>query len=309
MASGLTLCLVNRVLTRRLDAVGGFRDRDDDDDDRGGRQDDGPSRADAADSWGGEKKFQPSSAGGGFSSRSIVVYFPSKPHNWCLPHRVALLVTITSSQVPTWFVYNAGTEAALMMAMTGPPGRNLDLQKQTLHPAGVQTAGLVSHHLTDLPGEAALGTATQKETGNRLVDLLTGMVRTELALVTEAHPKRMRRTDGAGNQLSHQRGHHAVLTATAPLARQEVTVVKDGEQDVHPHQQTLQRFQQQSDGVLIFLLAQRHPKSCLLLWRLHLSLPPMNLRQQYLRNSPSYQPYLPSQRATLLARLGHVRRF
>ncbi|KAL0056279.1 hypothetical protein WJX82_009505 [Trebouxia sp. C0006] len=48
------------------DRVGGFRDRDDDDDDRGGRQDDGPSRADAADSWGGEKKFQPSSAGGGF---------------------------------------------------------------------------------------------------------------------------------------------------------------------------------------------------------------------------------------------------
>ena len=46
--------------------MGGFRDRDDDDDDRGGRQDDGPSRADAADSWGGEKKFQPSSAGGGF---------------------------------------------------------------------------------------------------------------------------------------------------------------------------------------------------------------------------------------------------
>ena len=46
--------------------MGGFREREDDDDDRGGRQDDGPSRADAADSWGGEKKFQPSSAGGGF---------------------------------------------------------------------------------------------------------------------------------------------------------------------------------------------------------------------------------------------------
>lgn len=50
-------------------AVGGFRDRDDDDDDRNIRMDDGPSRADAADSWGGEKKFQPSSAGGGYSSR------------------------------------------------------------------------------------------------------------------------------------------------------------------------------------------------------------------------------------------------
>lgn len=41
--------------------VGGFRDRDDDDDRVGFRsQDDGPSRADTADSWGGEKKFQPS---------------------------------------------------------------------------------------------------------------------------------------------------------------------------------------------------------------------------------------------------------
>ena len=47
-----------------LHAVGGFRDRDDDDDRTSfRREEDGPSRADAADSWGGEKKFQPSGGG------------------------------------------------------------------------------------------------------------------------------------------------------------------------------------------------------------------------------------------------------
>ena len=50
-------------------AVGGFRDRDDDDERTSfRREDDGPSRADTADSWGGEKKFQPSSDSG-FGSR------------------------------------------------------------------------------------------------------------------------------------------------------------------------------------------------------------------------------------------------
>ena len=49
-------------------AVGGFRDRDDDDD-RNVRFDDGPSRADAADSWGKDRTFQPSAGSGGFGSR------------------------------------------------------------------------------------------------------------------------------------------------------------------------------------------------------------------------------------------------
>lgn len=63
---------------------GGFGDRDDrperrgfadrDRDDRSQHSDDGPSRADAADSWAGASKFTPSSAaddrrGGGFGDR------------------------------------------------------------------------------------------------------------------------------------------------------------------------------------------------------------------------------------------------
>ena len=98
-----------------------------------------------------------------------------------------------------------------MLMVTGHPGRSLALQKQTPPPAGAQTAGHVSHHPTDQPAAEALETATLRGTGSRLVALLTGMARTEPALLTEARLKQMKKTGGAESLLSPlQTDHHVV---------------------------------------------------------------------------------------------------
>jgi len=132
----------------------------------------------------------------------------------------------------------------MMLMVTGHPGRSLALQKQTPPPAGAQTAGHVSHHQTDQPGAEALETATLRETGSRLVALLTDMARTEPALLTEGHQKQMKKTGGAESLLSPlQTGRHVVWTVTAHLALPEVTAVTDGEQGGQHHQQMLHQQQ------------------------------------------------------------------
>ena len=99
----------------------------------------------------------------------------------------------------------------MMLTVTGHPGRSLALQKQTPPPAGAQTAGHVSHHLTDQPGAEALETATLRETGSRLVALLTDMVRTGPVFLTEVRLKQMKKTGGAESLLSPlQTGRHVV---------------------------------------------------------------------------------------------------
>ena len=99
----------------------------------------------------------------------------------------------------------------MMLMVTGHPGRSLALQKQTPPPAGAQIAGHVSHHQTDQLGAEALETATLRETGNRLVVLLTDMVRTEPALLTEVRLKQMKKTGGAESLSSPlQTGRHVV---------------------------------------------------------------------------------------------------
>ena len=65
------------------------------------------------------------------------------------------------------------------MKMADLQGRILGRQKQTLLPAGAQTAGSVHPHLTGQPEAEALATATLRGTGSRLVALLTDTVKTE----------------------------------------------------------------------------------------------------------------------------------
>ena len=194
--------------------------------------------------------------------------------------------------------------------MTGHLERSLALQKQTPHLAGVQTAGPVSHRQTDQREAEALETATLKETESKVVDLLTDMARTEVALLTEAHPKQMKRTGGAESQSSpHQTGHHVVMTVTAHLALPEVTVLNRGEQGGQHYQQRLhQQLHQQSAAASICLLAQPLPRNYLPLSHLHQSQQLMSHRQQCLGSSLMPQLCPPSPKATPLGLLGPVKR-
>ena len=129
-----------------------------------------------------------------------------------------------------------------MMMATGLPGRSLVHPRQTLHPAGEQTAGQESPHLTVLPEEEGLATATLTGTGSSQEVLLTDMVKIEPALLTEAHPRQMRRTDGAESPLSPcLSANLVVLTVAALLELRAATAATDGPGDLcHLQQQTAQ---------------------------------------------------------------------
>lgn len=128
-----------------------------------------------------------------------------------------------------------------MMTGTGLPGKSLVHQRQTLHPAGVQTAGPGSPRPTALP-EEALETAIPTGTGSSQAALLTDMAKTEPALLTEVHPRQMRRIDGAERPLSPPLIASLVaLTVAALLELPTATPVTDGAGDqAHLQQQTAQ---------------------------------------------------------------------
>ena len=130
------------------------------------------------------------------------------------------------------------------------PGRSLVHPKQTLHPAGEQTAGQESRHLTALPEGEVLATATLIGTGSSQEVLLTDMVKTEPALLTEVHPRQMRRTDGAESPLSPRLSVSlVVLTVAALLEPRAATVVTDGPGALcHLQQQTAQPQQLLQSG-------------------------------------------------------------
>ena len=92
---------------------------------------------------------------------------------------------------------NAGG-VALMMMKIGLHERTWAHQRLTHLPAGAQTANL-SLQPTEAQPELALVTATPPETTS-LEALLTSMVMTEPAMLTEAPQKLMRRTNGAERQ-------------------------------------------------------------------------------------------------------------
>lgn len=131
-----------------------------------------------------------------------------------------------------------------MMMGTGLLGKSLVHQKQTLHPAGVQTAGPESPHRTALP-EEVLGTAIPTGTGSSQAVLLTDMAKTEPALLTEVHPRQMRRIDGAESPLSpHLTANLGALTVAAPLELLTATLATDGTDDLAHLQQQTARPQQ-----------------------------------------------------------------
>ena len=136
--------------------------------------------------------------------------------------------------------------------VTGLPGRSLVHLKQILHPAGEQTAGQESRRLTALPEGEVLATATLIGTGSSQEVLLTDMVKTEPALLTEVHPRQMRRTDGAESPLSPRLSVSlVVLTVAALLELRAATAATDGPGDLcHLQQQTAQPQQLLQSGAV-----------------------------------------------------------
>lgn len=137
------------------------------------------------------------------------------------------------------FIPVLAAEVVLMMMVTGLPGKSLVHPRLTRPPAGVQTAGQESLRLT-APPEEVLETATLTGTGSSQEALLTDTVKTEpTVLLTEAHPRQTRRTDGAESPLSpHQSASLVVLTVAALLELLVVTAAIAGPGSHHLQQLT-----------------------------------------------------------------------
>ena len=139
-----------------------------------------------------------------------------------------------------------------MMMATGLPGRNSAHPKQTLHPAGEQTVGQESPRLTALQEEEASATATLIGTESNQEVLLTNMVKTGPVLLTEVHPRQMRRTAGAESPLSLRLSVSlVVLTVAALLELHTATVATDGPGDLCHLQQLTAQPQQRLQSAAV----------------------------------------------------------